>query len=264
MNGKERVGRQIVSMEHLHSSAYWLNHFQENALEDRIDWEQEPTISPKESALLIPSLQVFQLGLTSSGSTLMAAANKYAQRHQDREYMDVVQHYIDEENGHGQKLRRYLMRLGETPKRRDLGDTLFRHIRGFGTNMELWTISALVVESAAQVYFQAVKDATRCQLLQQVCEDIMTNDREHIRFQTERLGIIYNRKHKLKKALASFAYHLHFKLTYRAIWLGHASVFRAGGITYHRFRRMMHQQFNHIMAHVETSKTLELQPIYMR
>lgn len=251
-------------MEHLHSSEFWLNHFQENALIDPINWEQNEEISLREKEVLIPSLQVFQLGTTSDGSRLLEAAHKYADRHQDQQYVQVVRLFIQEENKHGDVLRRYLQRVGEVPKTKDLGDTLFRKIRGLNGNMEIWTITALIVESAAQVYFEAVSQTTRCPLLKDVCAHIALDEKEHIRFQRERLSIIYNRKSSWKKAAASFIYHLHFKLTYRAIWLGHAAVFKTGGFTYDRFRRLMHQKFNTSMVHVEreTSKRGNSIPVW--
>lgn len=56
--------------------------------------------------------------------------------------------------------------------------------------MELWTLIVLIVESTAQIFYQALKDATNCPLLKQVCTDILIDEAHHITFQTERLALI--------------------------------------------------------------------------
>jgi hypothetical protein len=36
--------------------------------------------------------------------------------------------------------------------------------------METWTLAVIVVESAAQIFYQSLKDATGCRLLKQICK----------------------------------------------------------------------------------------------
>lgn len=250
-------------MENLHSSEFWLNHFQENAQTDRINWQQKIEMSEREKEVILPSLKAIQLGATSNGLRLTRATEKHAQRYQDPEYLEVVKLFIQEENKHGENLGKYLDLLGERRKKTDWGDSLFRWVRGLNTNMEIWTITALIIESASQIYFHAIQEATRCKLLKEVCADILTDEEEHLRFQRERLSIIFNRKPLWKKSLAYFIYHLHFKMTYRVVWAGHAEVFKAGGYTYNRFRRLMHHKFNVSMSQIgsDTSIGYSLKPL---
>ena len=67
-------------------------------------------------------------------------------------------------------------------------------VRYFNTSMELWTITVIIVESAAQVFYQALHDATKCTLLQEICVDILKDEAHHIKFQNERLFVILNRR----------------------------------------------------------------------
>jgi hypothetical protein len=251
-------------MENLRNSDYWLDHFESNLRVKRINWNQEPSITPNEKAAIIPSLRAWQLGETSEGHSLRAATAKYANRHNDPVYQDVINLFIKEEQKHGENLGQYLDRIGVERKKSDVGDSLFRKVRGLATNMEMWTITVLIVEHAAQVYYQAIKEATNCKLLQEICTDILIDEAQHIKFQRERLSIIFNRKPAWKQEIAYFIYHLHFKLTYRAIWLGHSKAFEAGGYPYQRFKRLMHFKFNQSMNFLEKGVKEKLTPVYIR
>ncbi|MBI1182882.1 ferritin-like domain-containing protein [bacterium] len=248
-------------MENLRNSDYWLDHFESNLMVKRINWNQKPCITPNEKQAIIPSLRAWQLGETSDGHNLRAATAKYADRHNDATYRDVIDLFIKEEQKHGENLGQYLDRIGVPRKKKDVGDSLFRKVRGLATNMEMWTITVLIVEHAAQVYYQAIKDATNCPLLREICTDILIDEAQHIQFQRERLSIIFNRKRTWKREIAYFIYHLHFKLTYRAIWLGHAKALQAGGYPYQRFKRLMHFKFNQSMCFLEKSLQHAVVPV---
>lgn len=64
----------------LHSSQEWIEHYRINALNQRIDWTQKPSIRPKEVGPILRSLQAWQLGETSDGQNLIRAATCYAHR----------------------------------------------------------------------------------------------------------------------------------------------------------------------------------------
>lgn len=248
-------------MENIRSSDYWKDHFETSAKQQRINWDQTPIISEIEKSNILGSLKAWQLGETSDGANLKKATRKYALRHNDPVYNEVINLFIKEEQKHGENLGKYIDRIGEERKKKDWGDTMFRKVRGLNTNMEIWTITVLIVESAAQIFYQALKDATECRLLKEICTDILIDEAHHIRFQKERLSIIFNRKPAWKKSIAYFIYHLHFKLTYRTIWLGHAKAFKAGGYDYSRFKSLMHHKFDAAMRYLEQSSEFKMAPI---
>jgi hypothetical protein len=68
--------------------------------------------------------------------------------------------------------------------------------------MELWTVAVIIVESTAQIFYQALKDATKCTLLKQICTDILIDEAYHITFQTERLGHDLCKQKQFLKKLA--------------------------------------------------------------
>ncbi len=224
-------------------SEKWIAHFTANAKEKRIDWSVQPAITKEEKQQVISSLQAWQLGETSDGSHLLCAATQYARSIYEPAYIDAVTLFIKEEQKHGNNLGRYLDAIGEPRIQKNWGDTLFRKIRYFNTSMELWTLAVITVESAAQVFYQALKDATQCSLLKAICTDILVDEAYHISFQTERMKIMYDRKSKLKKSLLNNIYLFFYCSTTLVVWMAHKKVFVAGGNTFKSYLRKMKYKY---------------------
>lgn len=227
----------------IHSSQFWKNHFNKNLTIQRVDWSLPPSITEEEKKQILYSLRAWQLGETSDGAHLLAAATKYAKRVNEPTYPDAVKLFIKEEQKHGRNLGRYIDTIGEQRTKKDWGDTIFRKIRYFNTSMELWTIAVIIVESAAQIFYQALHDATKCALLKSICKDIMIDEAHHIKFQNERLYQILDRKGFYNKAISIGLYGILFFGTIHAIWFGHKKAFKAGGINKQEFMRQMYYKF---------------------
>lgn len=251
----------------IHSSKFWKNHFKNNLTINRIDWSQTPKLDKKEKDKIIYSLKAWQLGETSDGKHLLAAAIKYSKSINDKDYPEAVKLFIKEEQKHGQNLGKYIKQIGEKKLKQDWGDTLFRKIRYFNTSMELWTISVIIVESAAQIFYQALHDATNCKLLRSICNDILIDEAHHIKFQNERLHQIIKQKSFYNRAFSIGCYGILFFGTIHAIWFGHSQAFKAGGLNKKEFMRMMYykffnsMKFSHSINKVSTrSKPIQFQP----
>ncbi len=227
----------------IHTSSYWQQHFKHNLTIQRVDWSIEPKLMNVERNDILYSLKAWQLGETSDGSHLLSAANKYARKIEDKDYVAAVKLFIKEEQKHGHNLGRYIDLIGEERLKKDWGDTLFRKIRYLNKSMELWTIAVIIVESAAQIFYEALREATDCELLQSICNDIMIDEAHHIKFQNERLFIIFQNKGFYNKALSIAAYSILFFGTIHAIWLGHGKALKAGGVNKSEFMRRMYYMF---------------------
>ena len=225
------------------TSTDWIRHFEINSFQQRVNWDLEPCINPEETAAILPSLQAWQLGETSDGSHLIRAAGIYAERTKDPAYLDAVRLFIKEEQKHGNNLGRYLDLIKKPRIKKNWGDTLFRKIRYFNTNMEIWTVAVITVESAAQVFYQSLKDATKCTLLKDICTDILIDEAYHITFQKERMAIIFDGKSPFTKMLSRFAYPFFFFCTSLVIWMAHKKAFKKGGTTFSRFMTRMRWPF---------------------
>ncbi len=238
------------------TSNQWIQHFNENAKRERVNWSLKPSISDQEIRTILRSLQAWQLGETSDGTHLLRAAAKYAAQIDDAAYVVATLLFIKEEQKHGNNLGAYLDRLGKPRIKADLGDTLFRKVRYFNTNMEIWTLAVTVVESTAQIFYQSMKDATGCQLLKQICTDILIDEAHHIEFQTERLSTIFNSKPTFLKMISHKAYYLFFFSTALIVWMAHKQLFKAGGNTFKRYMLKMKYKYNRIMSRVTSNSSV--------
>jgi hypothetical protein len=228
------------------TSQDWITHFEKNASRQCIDWSQRPAISPAQKKEIIRSLQAWQLGETSDGSHLLRAASQYANQIQDELYVKAVKFFISEEQKHGANLGKYLDAIGEQRLKKDWGDTLFRKVRYYNTSMEIWTIAVIIVESFAQLYYQAIADATNCKLLKQICKDILIDEAHHIKFQLDRLCIISSQHSELTRSSVFFGYRLFFFAVFIAVWFGHARAFKAGGVSFNLLLSKSLKKFNFI------------------
>jgi hypothetical protein len=227
----------------MQTSKSWINYFKMNARKQRVNWDLKPAITEQQIAAILPSLQAWQLGETSEGENLIKAATRYAWRIRDTDYIDAIRLFIKEEQKHGNNLGRYLDAINQPRIQKDLGDSLFRKFRHFCSSMEAWTLAVIVVESTAQIFYQALKDATQCELLQQICTDILIDEAYHITFQTERLTVIYDNRSALGKTWRKWYYQCFFYATSMVVWFAHKKLFKAGGNTFTGFMRKMHFKY---------------------
>ena len=225
------------------TSKKWIAHFKNNATQQKIDWSLIPNISETEIITVLPSLQAWQLGETSDGLHLLYASSKYAKKIGDADYVDAVKLFIKEEQKHGNNLGKYIDLINKPRIKKNWGDTLFRKIRYFNTNMEVWTLAVITVESTAQIFYQCLKNATGCRLLKQICTDILIDESYHINFQTERLGIIFNAKSFTARTIANKIYTIFFFLTALTVWMAYKRLFSAGGVNFKKFMRKMKYKY---------------------
>lgn len=227
----------------MHTSKNWISHFKNNAEIQRVNWNLSPTITNREVELILPSLQAWQLAETSEGRDLIAISTKYAAKIGDPLLVDAYKLFIKEEQKHGDELGRYLDKIDKPRVSKSWDDSVFRSVRHLNTSMEAWTLTVLVVESTAQLFYQSLKDATNCQLLRQICTDLLIDEAYHITFQTDRLQVIFEGRSASGKWLRKYIYKLFFYLTATTVWLAHKKIFKAGGNTFKSYTKKMQQKY---------------------
>src|SRR5579871_4461560 len=223
----------------MRSSQEWVSYFKDNLEIKRINWQQPATITEQEQKNVLKALQAWQLGETSDGKNLLKASSIYAEKINDPYYIKAVQLFIREEQKHGNNLGRYLDMIEQPKIQKNWGDTLFRKIRYLNNSMEWWTLAVISVESTAQVFYQSLKDASQCNLLKEICTDILIDEAPHIRFQQERLAIIFYSKSATAKNIALPFYKFFFLSTSVVVWFAHRKLFKAGGNDFKRYFRKM-------------------------
>lgn len=220
------------------SSEEWVAYFQSNA-EQRLDvpWDSGAGVAPDELALIADSLRGWQLGETSDGSHLLAAARNYAAKLGDPTFIDAIRLFIAEEQRHGADLGRFLDLAGVPRATRDWGDTLFRAFRYFMSRMEVWVTPVVMVETHAMLYYAALRRATCSAVLRRICEQILLDEVPHIRFQCERLAILHRHRPRALRAITMAIHRVLFAGITVAVWVGHQRALRAGGYSFRRFWR---------------------------
>ena len=240
----------------MRDSTYWIDYFTQNLKKQRIEWHTPISITAVEKENVIKSLQAWQLGETSDGKRLIAAANKHADRLKDANYTPAIKLFIKEEQKHGENLGKYIDLIGEKRIKKNWGDSLFRKFRGLNTNMEFWTIAVITVESAAQLFYQCLKDATGCKLLKQICTDILIDGAAHITFQTERLSLLYDDKSRIAKVISYYFYTVFYFSTSLVVWFAHQRLFKSGGLNFKNYWKKMTMKFQKTLRKACLNQTI--------
>ena len=227
------------------TSGEWVGYFLANAAKCRpIPWDRGAEATVAELEAISRSLQGWQLGETSEGGHLRTAAARYAERIGDPDYLHAVELFIREEQRHGELLGRFLDLAGVGRLSRDWGDRLFRAARYCLTNMEVWTTPVVMVETLALVYYNAIRRATNSGLLRAICLQILADEVPHLRFQCERLAIIFRRRPRFAFWLTMLVQKLCFAVIVSLVWVGHRRALRAGGYGWRRYWRAAWDRMN--------------------
>ena len=243
----------------MQTSKDWLQYFNNNLQQKRIDWSIQPAITSEVLQPILKSIQAWQLGETSDGSNLINACTIYAKKINDPYYIDAMRLFIKEEQKHGNNPGLYLDLTGKPRIKKNWGDSLFRKAKHMNTSMQWWTLAVITVESAAQIFYQCLKDATDCKLLQQICTDILIDEAPHIRFQQERFQAIYNKKGKINCLSSMQFYKLFFYGTSMIVWLAHKKLFMAGGVHFKKYNKKMTMKYNKTIGSLHKAATAKKQ-----
>jgi len=231
-----RSFRKIPRAVQVKASSEWRAYFAGNALRQRpIPWRRGAGVSAAELSAIAGSLRAWQLGETSDGEHLLAAARAYAGKVNDPGFVDVVRLFIAEEQRHGKYLGRFLDLAGVERAASDWGDTLFRALRYALPSMEVWATPVVMVETHALIYYNAIRLATKSPVLRAICEQILADEIPHIQFQCERLAILHRRRAPWLRSLTMALHHVLFAGITIAIWCGHRHALAAGGYHFSKF-----------------------------
>lgn len=237
------------------TSAEWIAYFLDNA-DNRLDipWDLGADATPEELAAIVPSLRGWQLGETSDGSHLLAAARNYAAKVADPEFVGAVCLFIAEEQRHGNDLGRFLDLAGAERATFDWGDWMFRTIRYFLPTMEVWATPVVMVETHALIYYNALRHATGSKVLRRICEQILRDEIPHIRFQCERLAILHRNRPRWLRAITMILHRIFFAGITLAVWAGHRQALKAGGYPFPRFWHSAWVKMNHAWRMMDPKK----------
>ena len=236
------------------SSADWCAYFRANARSLlAIPWERGAEISDSERRAIVESVLGFQLGESSEGRHLVRCAEEYALRAGDPHYLEAVRLFIREEQRHARDLGRFLTLAGASLLSRTWPDTVFRWLR-HRAGLELSIFVLIVAEIIAKVYYAALREATASRVLRRLCDQILGDEVEHVRFQSERLAMLReNRGEWMIRCLNGLHRFLFFG-TCLAVWLKHGRAVTAGGFGFRRFWRAAWREMNAALHEMDPSQ----------
>jgi hypothetical protein len=220
-----------------HPSSRWREYFRANA--DRLmplPWADGVDFTPEERAAIASSVQEFQLGESSEGRHLVGRARAYAERSGDGEYLAALRLFIAEEHRHARDLGRVLALAGIPLVGSTWPDTVFRRLRR-GAGLELSICVLVTAEIIAKVYYAALREATGSSVLRRLCDQILRDEVQHVRFQAERVALLRHRRPRLGVWFSRQAHRALMAGTCLVVWHKHGRALRKGGRTFARFWR---------------------------
>ena len=224
------------------SESDWVRYFRANAAEPRLPWDDGYRLSGAERAVVIGSIQQFQLGENAQGRRLLRRAEIL-----DSEFVQALQLFIKEEQRHSDLLGRFLGAQGARCLRRHWVHAVFRRVRGLA-GLEVRMRVLATAEVLAIPYYTALRDATGSPLLRSICTRILTEEAEHLRFQAFTFGRLGLRRAALLRALTRAAHRCFLMATTLLVWMEHRLVFRAGGYSLRELWRQALSQGELLLA----------------
>lgn len=219
------------------NSDRWREYFRHNAQHLlAIPWEDGVNLTEEEREAVAASVQEFQLGESSEGKHFTGLAREYSDRTGDADYIHALRLFIGEEHRHARDLGRVLDLAGIPRTGYTWPDAVFRWLR-HRAGLELSIGVLVTAEIIAKVYYRALREATGSAVLRVLCDQILADEVQHVRFQCERLAILRARRSRAAVWAKGFLQSTFFAGTCWVVWLKHRRALRKGGFTYRSFRR---------------------------
>ena len=171
-------------------SVSWLDYYRNNRESLlAVPWERGAEITGSEREAIWNSVREFQLGESSEGRHIIRCAHEFAARQQTPAYAEAIKLFIREEQRHARDLGRFMDLAGIPRRTRAWPDTVFRCLRHL-SGIEVSISVLITAEIIAKVYYAALREATGSTVLRCLCDQILRDERQHVRFQCDYLAIL--------------------------------------------------------------------------
>lgn len=233
------------------TSADWMQHFQQRAAtRPALPFEQGVALTDAERRDLLPSIAIFQRGESGSGRHLFRVAEQHARVCGDADYVPALRQFIAEENTHGAMLGEYLD-AGNYPRLTDTwSDNGFRWVRHL-SGLELAVSVLVTAEVIAMVYYAALRKASNCPVLRELCTQVLDDEVFHLHFQGQRLGCLQRGRRPIAVRCTTLALTAMLEAAGRLVWSTHRRVFVRAELPFAQYRHRLHRHgamFQQIIA----------------
>jgi hypothetical protein len=178
----------------------WVRHFERNievqgALDVQVGWDTIFRLDHRRRRAFVRSFQRFELGESGDGRHLLAKAERAG----DAQYTRALALLVAEEQRHSGLFARGLDYLGGASLPGHWSNTAFTVLRrALGLRTELGLF--LVAESVAFEYFGALATGAPDPVLRAIGRRLEHDERDHLRFQVDRLAQAYAGRPALLRA----------------------------------------------------------------
>ncbi|MCM3783409.1 ferritin-like domain-containing protein [Neobacillus mesonae] len=210
-----------------------------------IPWDEEYRLTAEERIAITSSIQQFQLGEQSEGKHLILQAAEYVKKTGDQDYYDALIEFIREEQRHARELGRFMKQQGITIIKAHWVDGVFRRLRR-SAGLELSIIVLVTAEIIAKIYYQALRAATRSPVLITLCDQILQDEVQHVKFQADTMAVLAKNKTPFTKAALKLFHRILLEGTLAVVWKQHKFVLNAGGYRYGDFCRACRAEFDEL------------------
>ncbi|WP_411699212.1 ferritin-like domain-containing protein [Conyzicola sp.] len=209
----------------------WVVHFEANdehhrATEPMIDWSSPAEVQGRARGAFVRSFQRFELGESGEGAHLLDLAAAAG----DPAYTEALTLLVREEQKHSALFGRALGYLGAPTLDSHWSDAAFTRLRrllGLRTEIGLF----LIAESVAMGYFVALAERAPDPVLRAVGRRIADDERDHIRFQVDRLRVGFRGTPMPLRALVGVAWGVVAAGAATVLVVDHGQALRACGVS---------------------------------
>ncbi len=214
------------------TSLEWRMYYEHNArsLLD-IPWHLGAELARDEMAAIARSLKEFQAGESSEGRHLYHESVRHAERTGDREYVHAIRLFIAEEQRHARDLGRFLAVNGIPLVKTTFTDRVFRRLRHLAGNLEVSIAVLVTAEIIAKVYYAALREATRSLILRRLCDQILSDEAQHVDFQVDQLRKLRSGRCRPGRATTMALQRFLYFGTVLVVWPFHHKALRRGGLS---------------------------------
>jgi hypothetical protein len=206
----------------------WHNYFVQNST-NRGDftWDTEERLTAEERRCIGKSIAAFQLGEHSEGKGLLKAADSFAKSKNNPYLSPITKLFIAEEQNHALLLRKFMELNGIALMKHNWTDSIFRRLRK-NVGFELSITVLITAEIISLVYYDALKNATKSNLLKNICGKVLADERAHVKYESELLGLIRPTNSAFRRVLLPFLHRVLLVGTVLVVYLSHRKVLNRG------------------------------------
>jgi hypothetical protein len=208
-----------------------------------VDWNSFERLPAHLKQVVGDSVRQFQLGESSEARNLKAKVARYVQQGGDPAYQEAMEWFIFEENRHARLLGRF-MALEDIPKvQSHFSDKLFRLAR-HSVGLRLSITILLSAELIAVPYYMALRDVSRSPILTAICDQILLDEANHVRFQAKAIHTLLQGRGRLRLRIERVRASILLELALDVVWFNHGRLFDAAGWNFSKLRRAARVQFD--------------------